>query len=60
MFKIIINVTLGIVFAFCAAMIFCVLLADKFFLRKSKKNKPSNPTSGNDIWEESIDKSLRK
>ena len=38
MFQMIIYVTLGVVFAFCAVMLFCVLRVDRIFSRKSRKH----------------------
>ncbi len=34
-----IYITLGVVFAFCAVVLFCLLPFDKLFSRKSKKGK---------------------
>ena len=38
MFQMIIYVTLGVVFAFCAVMLFCLLWVDRIFSRKSRKH----------------------
>ena len=48
MFNIIIYITLGVVFAFCAVMLFCLLPFDKIACRKDRKSKLTDAPAKDD------------
>ena len=56
MVKVFIYITLGVVFGFCAVMIFCLLPVDKLFSRKGKKGKHADVQDADDTGTEDVDK----
>ena len=56
MVEVFIYITLGVVFGFCAVMLFCLLPVDKLFSRKGKKGKHADVQDTDDTGTEDVDK----